>query len=205
MKLDDATNRVSVEKIVPRCGGAITWGTASFMDALAFTIEDEIGLCALHIGFQSLEDAVNAAGASLKPETPSSANILRDDKRTETVLESVKDGKSDLSIHVQASTFEMTVWEALLQVPRGRTVTYGELAEMAGSPRNAARAVGNILARNCTAIILPCHRVIPTSGKTGNYRWGAKLKTRLLECEQRTLSPKDLLRMPKLAEQLEEH
>ncbi|OGV53087.1 MAG: hypothetical protein A2X49_17290 [Lentisphaerae bacterium GWF2_52_8] len=68
------------------------------------------------------------------------------------------------------------------KVPRGKTVSYGELAEMAGSPR-AARAVGQAMARNPFPLFLPCHRVLPDGGTLGNYGPGPALKRLLLERE----------------------
>jgi methylated-DNA-[protein]-cysteine S-methyltransferase len=75
--------------------------------------------------------------------------------------------------------FERTVYEALLAVPAGRTVSYGELAEMAGYPR-AARAVGNAMAANPIPIVVPCHRVIRADGTLGNYGDDPAWKERLL-------------------------
>jgi AraC family transcriptional regulator of adaptative response/methylated-DNA-[protein]-cysteine methyltransferase len=62
-------------------------------------------------------------------------------------------------------------------------VTYGDLARQLGIPR-AARAVGRAVASNSLAYLVPCHRVVPKSGGSGNYRWGSDLKTRILLWEQ---------------------
>lgn len=69
-------------------------------------------------------------------------------------------------------------------IPYGQTLTYGELAEKAGSPR-AARAVGNIMASNRTTLVVPCHRVVGSSGSLGGYSApkGVRMKLRLLEQE----------------------
>lgn len=75
--------------------------------------------------------------------------------------------------------FEQAVYEALLAVPAGQTVTYGELAEMAGYPR-AARAVGNAMAANPIPVVVPCHRVIRSDGTLGNYGNDPEWKERLL-------------------------
>jgi AraC family transcriptional regulator of adaptative response/methylated-DNA-[protein]-cysteine methyltransferase len=79
--------------------------------------------------------------------------------------------------------FQIRVWQTLLTVPRGSTVTYGDLARQLGIPR-AARAVGRAVASNSLAYLVPCHRVVPKSGGSGNYRWGSDLKTRILLWEQ---------------------
>lgn len=75
--------------------------------------------------------------------------------------------------------FERAVYEALLAIPAGETVSYGELAEMAGYPR-AARAVGNAMAANPIPIVVPCHRVIRSDGTMGRYGNDPAWKERLL-------------------------
>ena len=75
--------------------------------------------------------------------------------------------------------FELAVYEALLTVPPGETVSYGELAHMAGYPR-AARAVGNAMAANPIPIVVPCHRVIRSDGTMGRYGNDPAWKERLL-------------------------
>ena len=79
--------------------------------------------------------------------------------------------------------FERAVYEALLAVPPGQTVSYGDLAEMAGYPR-AARAVGSAMARNPVPVVIPCHRVIRSDGTLGNYGDDPEWKPRLLEHER---------------------
>ncbi|MFX0197695.1 MAG: methylated-DNA--[protein]-cysteine S-methyltransferase [Candidatus Hodarchaeota archaeon] len=81
---------------------------------------------------------------------------------------------------------EIVVLKTLLKVPAGEVVSYGELAKRAGIP-NAARFIGNVMAKNRFAPIIPCHRVILSSGKLGHFsgREGPKLKKRLLEQEQK--------------------
>ena len=83
--------------------------------------------------------------------------------------------------------FARSVYEALLSVPPGETVAYGELAEMAGYPR-AARAVGNVMAANSNPVVVPCHRVIRADGSLGNYGDDPTWKGRLLEHERSGVS-----------------
>jgi O-6-methylguanine DNA methyltransferase len=80
---------------------------------------------------------------------------------------------------MRLGVFEQAVYEALLDVPAGQTVTYGELAEMAGYPR-AARAVGNAMAANPIPVVVPCHRVIRADGTLGRYGNDPAWKVRLL-------------------------
>lgn len=79
--------------------------------------------------------------------------------------------------------FEREVYEVLLDVPPGETVSYGDLAQMAGHPR-AARAVGSAMAANPLPIMIPCHRVIRADGSLGNYGNAPEWKPRLLEHER---------------------
>jgi methylated-DNA-[protein]-cysteine S-methyltransferase len=80
------------------------------------------------------------------------------------------------------STFQRQVWAQLQQVPFGSTVTYGQLAAALGRP-GAARAVGRANATNPIAIIVPCHRVIGSSGQLTGYGGGLDAKRRLLDLE----------------------
>ena len=78
--------------------------------------------------------------------------------------------------------FQRSVLEALRQVPRGQTVTYGELAALAGRP-NAQRAAGTFCAHNRYALVVPCHRVVAAAGLGSYGSLGQDYKRRLLELE----------------------
>lgn len=79
------------------------------------------------------------------------------------------------------SGFSGKVYDIVKKIPRGRTLTYREVAERAGNPR-AFRAVGNILHKNYDPKI-PCHRVVRSDGKTGGYNRGSELKKTMLAGE----------------------
>ena len=85
----------------------------------------------------------------------------------------------DLPLDVQATAFQWQVWQALASIPYGETRTYAEVASSIGKPR-AARAVARACATNPVALAIPCHRVVPSAGGEGGYRWGAGRKTILL-------------------------
>jgi AraC family transcriptional regulator of adaptative response/methylated-DNA-[protein]-cysteine methyltransferase len=116
------------------------------------------------------------------------ASVARDDgalARWARAIVAHLDGRRprlDLPIDVQATAFQWQVWKTLAGIPRGETRTYAEVAAAIGRPR-AVRAVGHACAVNRVAILIPCHRVVPTSGGVGNYRWGAERKRKLLEKE----------------------
>jgi len=87
-----------------------------------------------------------------------------------------------LSVLALGTNLQVRVWEALLQVPGDRVVTYSEVARAAGRP-GAARAVANAVGRNPVAVLIPCHRVLRATGELGGYRWGTTRKRALLARE----------------------
>jgi methylated-DNA-[protein]-cysteine S-methyltransferase len=93
----------------------------------------------------------------------------------------------DLQLELRGSEFQRRVWDALLTIPYGETRSYGEIAEQIGAA-GAARAVGLANGRNPIAIIVPCHRVIGTSGGLTGYGGGLDRKRALLELERRRTS-----------------
>jgi methylated-DNA-[protein]-cysteine S-methyltransferase len=88
----------------------------------------------------------------------------------------------DLTLDPRGNPFELTVWEALQQIPYGETLSYGELATRIGHP-DAARAVGSANGRNPIAVIVPCHRVIGADGSLTGYGGGLERKRLLLDLE----------------------
>jgi methylated-DNA-[protein]-cysteine S-methyltransferase len=78
--------------------------------------------------------------------------------------------------------FSVKVYEVVKKIPRGKVLTYKDVAKLAGSPR-AFRAVGNVLNKNSDLKNIPCHRVIKSDGKIGGYKFGAKRKASLLKRE----------------------
>jgi O-6-methylguanine DNA methyltransferase len=78
--------------------------------------------------------------------------------------------------------FEKTVWSKLMKVPFGKTISYKEMAVLAGKP-DAYRAAGTALGKNPLLILVPCHRVIKSSGKMGNFSGGVEIKKFLLDLE----------------------
>ena len=89
----------------------------------------------------------------------------------------------DLPIVMRGNPFERRVWSALVEIPYGETVSYGEIARDVGHPA-AARAVGVANARNPIAVIVPCHRVIGADGSLTGYGGGLERKRLLLELER---------------------
>lgn len=88
----------------------------------------------------------------------------------------------EVKLHLMGTEFQIKVWEALLKIPMGSLATYSEIAKNIGNP-NASRAVGTAIGSNPIAFLIPCHRVIQTSGKFGGYMWGENRKTALIGWE----------------------
>ena len=89
----------------------------------------------------------------------------------------------NLAIEPQGTRFQEQVWEELVKIPYGETISYGQLAERVGNPK-AARAVGMANKKNPIPIIIPCHRVIGKNGRLTGFGGGLDIKARLLELEQ---------------------
>lgn len=87
-----------------------------------------------------------------------------------------------LPLALNGTDFQIRVWQALLEIPFGKTVSYGVVAEKIGYPK-ATRAVGNAVGANPIPVIIPCHRVIRKDGKMGNFGLGIPVKRVLLAKE----------------------
>jgi AraC family transcriptional regulator, regulatory protein of adaptative response / methylated-DNA-[protein]-cysteine methyltransferase len=87
-----------------------------------------------------------------------------------------------LRVLLKGTAFQRRVWRALLQIPRGATVTYGDLARRVRQPK-AVRAVGGAVGANPVGVLVPCHRVLAAGGHLGGYAWGPKKKRALLKAE----------------------
>lgn len=94
--------------------------------------------------------------------------------------------KKKIKLFVTATNFQLVVWRELLKTPFGVTRTYSEISEKLNLPKGAARAVGTAIGKNPIAILIPCHRIVPISGKLGGYRWGVERKREILMWEHST-------------------
>ncbi|MFN8253492.1 MAG: methylated-DNA--[protein]-cysteine S-methyltransferase [Ferruginibacter sp.] len=88
----------------------------------------------------------------------------------------------EIKLHLKGSEFQLKVWETLLKIPMGKLSTYGNIAGHIGNP-HASRAVGTAIGSNPVAFLIPCHRVIQSSGNIGDYRWGNTRKTAIIGWE----------------------
>jgi AraC family transcriptional regulator of adaptative response/methylated-DNA-[protein]-cysteine methyltransferase len=92
-----------------------------------------------------------------------------------------------LDIDIRGTAFQRRVWRALQEIPYGSTRSYAQIAQAIGQPK-AARAVGGACAANPIALLIPCHRVTPSHGGVGSYRWGSHRKQALLAHEKEQAS-----------------
>ena len=95
-----------------------------------------------------------------------------------------------IKLHLKGTYFQLKVWEALLNIPTGKLSTYGELASKINKPK-AARAVGTAIGNNPVAFLIPCHRVIQTTGALGGYMWGTTRKTAIIGWEAAKIKQTD--------------
>jgi len=108
----------------------------------------------------------------------------------QAALQSVREG-TDLSesrklanaLDLRGTVFQLRVWQALRNIPRGETRSYSQLARELGDPKST-RAVAQACATNRVAVLVPCHRVVGVSGSLTGYRWGVERKRQLLDAER---------------------
>jgi AraC family transcriptional regulator, regulatory protein of adaptative response / methylated-DNA-[protein]-cysteine methyltransferase len=170
-----------------RRGGAglrITYSTITSPIGQVLIAATDNGVCSVKIG-----SSESSLVSELKREYPAADVDANQKPRTEWVKAIAKHLRGDtpaldLPIDVQATAFQWKVWRALQRIPYGETRAYAEVAKSIGKPK-AVRAVARACATNPVALVVPCHRVVPSAGGVGGYRWGAGCKERLLSTEQR--------------------
>lgn len=88
----------------------------------------------------------------------------------------------NIKLHLKGTDFQIKVWESLLMIPEGQLTTYGNIAKSINKP-NASRAVGTAIGKNPIALLIPCHRVIQSTGTFGGYMWGSARKAAIIGYE----------------------
>lgn len=88
----------------------------------------------------------------------------------------------EIKLHLNGTPFQLKVWESLLKIPMGNLTTYSDIAQHIGKPK-APRAVGTAIGSNPVAFLIPCHRVIQSSGQIGGYMWGTTRKSVIIGWE----------------------
>jgi methylated-DNA-[protein]-cysteine S-methyltransferase len=131
-----------------------------------------------HIDLQAGPDSIGPAAGWIEDETIFTSAI---DQLRAYFAGTLR--RFELPLAAEGTPFQKEVWRALLDIPYGETISYGELAERLGKP-GAARAVGLANGRNPLPIVVPCHRVIGSDGSLTGYGGGIDIKRALLEHEQ---------------------
>jgi len=145
----------------------------------------EKGICLITLAME--EEAAVKRVRSLFPK----AHVEADKSPVEVSIDYLFDpgllssGKT-LHLHLKGTPFQLQVWQALLEIPFAKTVSYGDIAKRIGHP-NACRAVGTAVGANPLFFLIPCHRVIRFDGSIGKYYWGTALKIVLQEWEKNSL------------------
>jgi len=140
----------------------------------------EKGIC-----YMAFENDKHKALGDLKIKFPNASFFENRDEFQKNALSIFnKDWKelNTIKLHLKGTDFQLKVWESLLSIPMGKLSTYGNLAEKIGHSK-ASRAVGTAIGSNPVAFLIPCHRVIQSSGKIGGYMWGSDRKQLIIGWE----------------------
>ena len=149
------------------------------------------GLCWLGFMVSKEEGAYKGDGFERMKEFFPNSDFVRDDEGTRETVEQVmeawdQDTLADIELDLRGTDFQQSVWKALLQIPKGQVISYGDVANDIGRPK-ASRAVGTAVGENPVSLVVPCHRVVQASGGLGNYGWGVALKKKILHEESASL------------------
>lgn len=138
------------------------------------------GVCSL-----TFADSEEAGLLDLREKFPQ-ANYQRKldlhQQRTLFIFQTDWSKLSEIKLHLKGTDFQLKVWEALLKIPMGRLCTYGTIAQEIAQPK-ASRAVGTAIGSNPVAYLIPCHRVIQSTGILGGYMWGPSRKAAIIGWE----------------------
>ena len=163
--------------------GEIQYDIARSTLGLVLVARSSEGICSVIMG-----DDIEAVVAELQTRFPEARLQHTEDHldpSTQAVVSYIESPSAmpDLLMDIKGTSFQTSVWSALCDIPIGTTVSYTDIAEKIGRPQSA-RAVAGACASNKIAILIPCHRVVRSSGKISGYRWGVDRKKILLEREK---------------------
>ena len=165
------------------------WTTCDSPIGLIYLATYDDKLCALTTGpraKEQLQEHLDRIGPETQSvESPGGLEIIK------RQLFEYFDGKRqafDLPLYLKGTPFQESVWNELLTIPFGQTISYGELANRLNN-LDGVRAVGTANGRNPISIVVPCHRVIQANGSLGGYAGGLEIKHFLLEHEAKQTKP----------------
>jgi len=162
----------------------MVWGAAPSPFGTAVLVLTEYGLAG--IGFADAQMSIEEAFEDLRARWPN-AKFSRDDARIAPVAARVFDpsrwnADQPVKVVLIGTDFEVSVWQTLLKIPVGRATTYQSVAEHIGRP-TASRAVGAAVGKNPISFVVPCHRVVGSTGALTGYHWGVPRKRAILGWE----------------------
>ncbi len=132
--------------------------------------ETKRGICSISFDNQTIESFKTEYNQALFFN-----KLSRNGKLLQKYFENWKIPTSPISLDLIGTPFQIQVWKALLKIPSSHLLTYQDIAKMIHNPK-AVRAVGTAIGKNPIAYLIPCHRVIKSDGKIGNYRWNPERK-----------------------------
>jgi AraC family transcriptional regulator of adaptative response/methylated-DNA-[protein]-cysteine methyltransferase len=165
-------------------GLEMVWGAAPSPFGTAVLVVTEYGLAG--IGFADGDKTIGSAFEDLRDRWPN-ARFTRDDAKVAPVAARVFEparwiADQPVKVVLIGTDFEVKVWETLLRIPVGRATTYQSVAEHIGKP-TASRAVGAAVGKNPISFVVPCHRVVGSTGALTGYHWGVPRKRAILGWE----------------------
>lgn len=176
---------ISIERMHPHTGDLPLSIRYGFYDSLFGNIliaSTDRGIC-----YMAFTNAGSQNIDLLKARFPH-ATILPEEKPVhrqalQLFFDDTPYGGEQIPLHLKGTDFQHQVWEQLLTIPRGSLSSYGALAQAIDRP-NASRAIGAAVGANPVALLVPCHRIIRTTGELGGYRWGLLRKAAIIEWER---------------------
>jgi AraC family transcriptional regulator of adaptative response/methylated-DNA-[protein]-cysteine methyltransferase len=138
------------------------------------------GICYM-VFYDDKEEALK----KLKNQYPKANYTQKTDANQQNALRLFQEDWSKLGqvkLHLNGTPFQLKVWETLLKIPMGNLSTYGKIAQEIDNPK-ASRAIGTAIGSNPVAFLIPCHRVIQSTGKSGGYMWGSTRKSAIIGWE----------------------
>lgn len=145
--------------------------------------QSDNGLC--YLGF--MVEGNKKDGLEELKNTYKNAELMQSDTVAKTLAETALNAWranviSGLTLDLRGTSFQKMVWNALIDIEKGQTKSYQDIAEDIGRPKSQ-RAVGTAVGQNPLSLIIPCHRVIQKDGALGNYMWGKDIKRKILAIE----------------------
>lgn len=177
--------RPATDAAAPAAGDRIQYAVGACSLGLLLVAECARGLCAILLG-----DDEAALIADLRGRFPHAAVAAATDDMPDVLAAVVQLIETpgtpiNMTLDPRGTAFQRRVWQALRDIPPGKTMSYAEVARRIGAP-GSARPVAQACAANPLAVAIPCHRVVRNDGGLSGYRWGANRKRELLAREKKT-------------------